>query len=432
MGAAELIGVATAAELLGVRRQTVYAYVSRGILTRIPGTDARGHQVSLFERGAVQALVEGRHRTRTGVFELHLDTAVTDLTSSGELRYRGLRAEHLAATASFEEVAELLWQSPEAGRWEPDETTTTVCRSLTLVTTGAAGMRPPDRVRLALALLAAADPDSPAATGPESAPDPERVRRAGRAAIVAAAMCLLQPAAETVVPPWPGSVAATVTRGLLPPVEPRHPAIETSAADALTPLVQRAMILLADHELATSTVAARAAASTHATPYLSLLTGAAAMGGPLHGGASGRAEQLLRLSLLEGADATLDRYRQPPPGFGHKVYLDADPRADDLLDQVLDTWPHLSDPVDALCLQVRRRDGLAPNIDFALAALAVGADLPPDSGETIFLIARLAGLTAHCLEELEYRLGFRPRAVYTGAAEAARHEPLRGEPDPGE
>lgn len=101
-------------------------------------------------------------------------------------------------------------------------------------------------------------------------------------------------------------------------------------------------------------------------------------------------------------------------GFGHAVYTDLDPRADNLLGAVLAEFPDLEPPIGELTLRVLRRDGLHPNIDLALAALSHAAGLRPGAGEAIFLTARLAGLTAHATEEHDQPLRFRPRAVYTG------------------
>ena len=95
-----------------------------------------------------------------------------------------------------------------------------------------------------------------------------------------------------------------------------------------------ALVLLADHELAASTFAARVAASAWAGPYRVILAGLGPLGGALHGGAGLAVEALLD-EVAAGADpgAALDALiaAGPVPGFGHRVYRDRDPRADHLL-----------------------------------------------------------------------------------------------------
>ena len=179
-----------------------------------------------------------------------------------------------------------------------------------------------------------------------------------------------------------------------------------------------ALVLLLDHELAASTMAARIAAGTGADPWLVLLTGLAALGGPRHGRSSVAAEALLRAGL-----AGLEGYAtdQSVPGFGHKVYVDADPRAEVLLDHVARLDPAGWPDVEALLLAVSNRFGLSPNVDLGLAALVRACGFRPASGETIFALSRMVGWLAHAMEEYPQGLRFRPRAIYTGDAGTSPH-----------
>jgi citrate synthase len=202
--------------------------------------------------------------------------------------------------------------------------------------------------------------------------------------------------------------------------------------------LKAALILLADHELAASTFAARVAASAWAGPYRVILAGLGPLGGALHGGA-GVAVAALLDEVAAGADpgAALDALNRagPVPGFGHRVYRDRDPRADHLLARLgLDRGrpfppipPVRSTAGDgapvrstaqaqaAALLDVAAARGLpAPNVDFALAVLVKAHGLRAGSAATIFTVARIAGIVAHALEEYEHRLRFRPRASYVG------------------
>jgi citrate synthase len=193
--------------------------------------------------------------------------------------------------------------------------------------------------------------------------------------------------------------------------------IAPGADAAVVRAVNAALVLLADHELATSTVAVRVAASTRADLYDAVLAGLGVVAGPLHGGASQLAYTLLRDAGRLGPERALDetlRWQRRLPGFGHTVYRGTDPR-----------FTVLKQTVDAIGTAEGRRtlDGVlalaaeraipGPNVDLGLAALALAAGMPEDGGRTIFTIARVAGWTAHYLEELEERpVRYRARAVY--------------------
>jgi citrate synthase len=213
-------------------------------------------------------------------------------------------------------------------------------------------------------------------------------------------------------------------------------------------VLNAALILLADHELAASTFAARVAASAWAGPYRVILAGLGPLGGALHGGAGLKAEAMLD-EVAAGADpgTVLDAQIATGgvPGFGHRIYRAEDPRADHLLDRLLpDRGRPASTPVKrgrpALAIgsprstapgsSLRRSTALeaagallgaaegrglpAPNVDFALATLVKAHGLRAGASETIFTVARIAGIVAHALEEYEHRLRFRPRASYVG------------------
>jgi citrate synthase len=372
-----------AADLLGVRLQTIYAYVSRGLLTRGYRTNEAGHRVSVLALDEVLRLAAERTRVRTGSLEVLVETDVTLLDPKGTLSFRGHDAVELS-TRRFEEVAELVWGSPSPGSWD--------ARGEALVARAVAALdgraTDADRVRAAVLGLATADPERALLT-------PPHVVSVGRRAIAGGVTALggagTGPVAERL---WPALGATT------------HTGEGVSALNA-------ALVLLLDHELAASTMAARIAAGTGADPWLVLLTGLAALGGPRHGRSSVAAESLLRQGVggLDGYAAD-----QPVPGFGHKVYVDADPRAEVLLDHVARLDPAGWPDVEELLLAVSHRFGLSPNVDLGLAALVRACGFRAGSGETIFALSRMVGWLAHAMEEYPQGLRFRPRAIYTGDA----------------
>ena len=165
-------------------------------------------------------------------------------------------------------------------------------------------------------------------------------------------------------------------------------------------------------------MAVRLAASVHSDPYDAFLAGLATLAGPLHGGASQQAYELLAVAERDGVPRALNDVlseRGRLPGFGHAVYKSGDPRFDALLALA---EPLLSEERRAIVREVMAvaaaHDVPLANCDLALAALTWGTGMPPDTGRTIFAVARIAGWAAHYMEELAERpLRFRARAVYS-------------------
>lgn len=394
-----------AADLLGVRLQTVYAYVSRGLLTRNHGLNEAGHRVSHFVLDEVLRLAAERTRVRTGSLEVLVESDVTLLDPKGSLSLRGHDAVALTARP-FEDVAELLWSADAVLRdHDPDLWTLGAGARAAAAQVAAAlpgGVTDLDRVRVAVVALAALDGDRGVLTR-------EHVAAVGRTVLLGALAAI--PVRQNEVDDGP------YEQRLWPRLTDR-PAT-TAGLEAL----RAALVLLVDHELAASTMAVRVAAGTGTDPYLMVLTGLGALGGPLHGRSSLEAEDLLTAVRSRGV-AALDAYAgRPVPGFGHAVYLDADPRAEALLDRVARLDPPGWPAVEALLLAVSRRDGLSPNVDLALAALVQAARLVPGAGETVFGLSRVVGWLAHGLEEAPQGLRFRGRAVYRGEVIGGPREP---------
>jgi citrate synthase len=190
----------------------------------------------------------------------------------------------------------------------------------------------------------------------------------------------------------------------------------------LTPARRRALdtalVLLADHELATSTLGARVASSTHADPEDVVVAALATMAGPLHGGAQTAARVLIRKARRDGPSAAVDsalRRFGMVPGTGHVVYTKTDPRTAPMFEALRrSTRARVAREVDALVHELERRRIRPVNADLALAALCEAHDMVEGSGETIVAVARMAGWFAHAAEEAQHELRFRPRAVYIG------------------
>ncbi|WP_203833411.1 citrate/2-methylcitrate synthase, partial [Actinoplanes regularis] len=430
------------AERLGVKPATVYAYVSRGLLPSRRNAAGKG---SLFDKADVDALIAGRKRATPNI-----QTGIT-LIRDGGLFYRGHDAVELARTRTYEEVAGLLWTSePQASPFRVDAGLRELAERVGALLPASARLA--DRLRVTVATIAAADPlrfdTSPVAVvttgrtliGTMVAALPVRgqppassggvSRSFGSASVPSGAEPVpseadLAPSGGEVAPPGVGAAASGVgaavfgaapvsSGGEVAPSE----AGPVSLAELLWPrLTQRpmsekdrrmlevALILLADHDIAASTLAARVAASTRAHPYAVISAGLAALDGPLHGAASEHVYPLLARAV-DGADpvAIVSEHLRSGggiPGFGHPLYPSGDPRATVLLD-LLGDHP-VREAAAGLADAVRTRSGILPNIDLALAALTLGHDMPADAGEAIFAVARTAGWLAHALEEYANR-----------------------------
>ncbi|MEV6151830.1 citrate synthase [Nonomuraea sp. NPDC052129] len=394
----EWIDAATAAERLGVKPATLYAYVSRGVLKRRHSEDRR----SLFDAAEIEQLAR-RGRPRGQPPELVIESGITALGLDRPY-YRGRDALTLARTADFETVAEWLWTgdpnafaSDHAARgWahDPEMAQAAIAAQRGLPE----GLPLLDRLQVITTVLGAAD-------SLRYQLDPASVAATGRRLISG-----LVDALPALQPPGGESIAERLWSRLCP----------RPATPALLAALRGALVLLADHELAASTLAARVAASARADPYAVVLTGLGVLGGPLHGGASHAAERLLAEVTEPGQAprAITDRIRRGEriPGFGHSVYKNGDARGGLLLDLVKQAAPDHERiaVVQAVLAEVRRRRLPEQNVDFALATLPGVAGMVPGSGEAIFAVARTAGWLAHAMEEYAKGSLLRLRASYVG------------------
>jgi citrate synthase len=184
-----------------------------------------------------------------------------------------------------------------------------------------------------------------------------------------------------------------------------------------------ALILHADHEFNASTFAARVAASTLADVHGAITAALATLKGPLHGGAN---EAVMKTLQEIGDPARAEGWvrdalaaKKKIMGFGHAVYRTEDPRATHLrrmsrqLGEARDDrrWYDLSERLEAL---VRAQKGLNANVDFYSASVYHSLGIPTDLFTPVFAVSRVAGWTAHVLEQLGNNRLIRPESEYTG------------------
>ena len=368
-GMTTYVGATEAARLLGVTKPTLYAYVSRGLVTRRSAADGR---TSLYARDEVEALAT-RHLRRTQPAEPTIDIVIrSSITSIDDesVHYRGHDAAELSRSHGFEGVAELLWtgELPAAAAWSA---------------------LPDDRVRAA----ATADSLPPVAALAVAA----TLLDDGGTDGASYARRLLAIAPTVLGGPARGSIARRLAA-----------ASRRSPDPALVAAVDRALVLLADHELATSTLTVRNACSVRASPAHAIAAGLHVVSGALHGGASREVVELLTAAEGDGAREAVTavlRAGRRLPGFGHAVYRTADPRLAPLLEAVraIPDRHGRIDVIDAVLAEAGRVLGKVPNVDLALGALLFVGELPPDT--PIFAVARIAGWAAHYDEEAQERPG---------------------------
>jgi citrate synthase len=315
------------------------------------------------------------------------------LIERGRYWYRGHDPVRLAAACRFESVAELLWTDRDPAlpaTWTPDRGA--AARARGAQASLPRDTPPIDRLRVIMAVLGAADP----------------LRfdlRPEGAVSTARRLC------ATVALSLPGQRKGGIADAVLTWQGPRR------ARPAAVSAIDAALIVMADHELAASTLAVRVAASFKADPYAAVSAGLGAVSGAWHGAASLGVERMIaqvargrRPVDVLGAALARDGH---VPGFGQPLYPDGDPRLPVLRDVArrVGSTAH----GDAILRVAADQKLPPPNVDFGLALVARALGLNEGAGEAIFVVGRLAGWLAHALEEYVTRSDVRMRALYIGA-----------------
>jgi citrate synthase len=375
------------ADRLGIKLDTLYAYVSRGRLrsVMVPGSRERRYRSE-----DVEALLDGRssprpiHSSDPEALMPVIGSSIC-LIENGGFYYRGHDAVRLAERATLEDIASMLWLS-DAGSELADPSGSNRSGNPTAI----AGLIERCQIRL----IALGDEDL-------SALDLTRAR------VARTGWRILRELTACVAP-------------ALPSAEPIHRRLAAAwrLGEGGADLIRRCLVLIADHELNASAFVARCVASTGATPYAVVAGALGALSGRFHGGETERAEGLLR-ELLDGSDpmavmaGRLARGERLP-GFGQPLYPDGDPRATAILTVLAQAAPELHALTTTAAEIGLRLIGRHPNVDFGLAAAAIGLGLPRSAALGLFVIGRTVGWIAHAIEQYESGVLIRPRARYLG------------------
>jgi citrate synthase len=390
----------TAAKHLGISLRTLYAYVSRGRVRSVEGGRGRPRMYALSDLERLRARRDARRghgAVAAGALrwgEPVLDSAITAITPAGPA-YRGQLATSLAAAGvRFENVAELLWSGflpAQPVLWP--RVTVPIAQLARLVPYGA---RPLDVMPLVVQAAALVDPQRA-----DGRPD----------AIVARGRRLLPLLAASLAPDF---ATAAVTRALGAPTIAAIAARALGLAEDAVPILDRVLVLLADHELNASSFTARIAASTHADPYACVASALATLSGTRHGTAAEAvaafADEVGTPDNARAAVRALRRKGEVPPGFGHPIYPGGDPRCSPLLELARGATAKRARTLLAI---VEAADA-KPSVDVGLAVLVSALGVMPAAASGLFAVARSAGWLAHALEQRAQDFLLRPRARYVG------------------
>ena len=336
----------------------------------------------------------------------------------GRLIYRGYDIHDLAQRSTFEETTYLLWHGdlPNRGQLEdlkrqidqhrqlPEEVLELMRRFPTHAT-------PMDVLRTTVSALQLFDPQENEDT--TEANHAKALRLTAQMPMLVTAWHAIRSGKEP-VSARSGQSTARAFLYMLTGEEPTDVAERT---------LDIALILHADHELNASTFAARVTAATLADMHSSITSALGALIGPLHGGANeGVLRMLQSIGSIENVESHIHGMlarHEKVMGIGHAVYKTKDPRATQLREMSrqlgesrgdLKYW-EMSRKVEDLMLQEKH---LHANVDFYSASTYHALGIPIDLFTPVFAVSRIAGWTAHVLEQYANNKLIRPRADYIG------------------
>jgi citrate synthase len=355
-------------------------------------------------------------------------TALSDIDGqAGLLFYRGFDINQIAGAATFEEIAYLLQRGAPPARTELDSYLAEMAAARTLgelvtrcLPAVAGRQEPMEALRTLVSLASADDPDKDS-----SQPGPN-LRKAARLTAQQPVLIAAYESARRGRPvpaPEPGLGLAA---NFLLQITGSRP------SDREARFFDTCLVLHADHTMNASTFAARVCAATLSDMHSAVVAALGTLKGPLHGGAN---EQVMRELEATRAKAqavgddpveaagtrTAERLKAGDKimGFGHRVYKVEDPRASHLRRMSAelgsasgdDTYYRMSRRMEEVVLAEK---GLYPNVDFFAATVYHYLRIPTDLFTPVFSASRMAGWTAHVIEQHADNRLIRPDSEYVG------------------
>ena len=372
--------------LLGVKTQTLYAYVSRGRITARPDPDdPRRSLYAAADVARLKGVGSGQHAGVVVPFEPPavkgeaLVRSSVSLISDGRLYYRGRDVAQWAQNATLEETARLLWAAEDANPFA----------GLGVRVDSAGGSSHRARLFAALARRAEEDPSS--------------IGRSPEALRVEAASAMNE-VIDAVSGPGPRLFFhQRLARG--------WKMLERDSVH-----LRRALVLAADLDLDPAVLATRAAASGGASPAGAAFAGLTTAAGSSAARALTRTIAYVAEARRDPAGAAQRRMEAEGaiPGFGGEVFPHGDPRAEALL-----ALADLPGDLSAVIREAEAAGGRRAGFGAALAIMARRLDLPRDGASDVMLIGRLTGLMAHALDQIIDGSPIRARLRYVGPRQAS-------------
>jgi citrate synthase len=351
-------------------------------------------------------------------------TALSDIDGhAGRLSYRGYDINELTGRATFEEVSYLLQRGTAPDRAQLDDYLAELAAGRIIGPLAAADLseiaarqQPMEGLRSLVSLASADDPD---ARSNESAAN---LRKAARLTAQQPVLIAAYQAARTGRELIGSDPGFGVAANFLLQLSGEKP--EPRAAEIL----DACLVLHADHTMNASTFAARVCAATLSDMHSAVVAALGTLKGPLHGGANEQVMRSLEAIRASGGDPleatsrdVAERLRRGEKimGFGHRVYKTEDPRAAHLRQMSAelgaasgdDTYYRMSRQMEEA---VFAEKGLYPNVDFYAATVYHYLGIPTDLFTPVFSASRMAGWTAHIIEQHADNRLIRPDSEYIG------------------
>ena len=352
-----------------------------------------------------------------GVLAFESSVAYID-GNAPDLSVRGYSIEQIAASMGYEEMAFLLWHSRPPSAEELAAFTADLAEQreapdavLRMVAAAPAAAHPMAVLRTAVSMVGADDPNA------NDVSTEDNLRKATRLTAVMPTIVAAQvraAAGERPVPPDPSLGHAANYCYMVTGSE---------SDETIRRTLDATLVLYAEHETNASTFAARVVAGTLSDFYSAVVAGIGAIKGPLHGGAiEGALEMFMKVGAPERAADYVDgelAARRLLPGFGHRVYRAGDPRAGVLRGMARDLGDTLGDRkwfdiAEACEARMRETKGIIPNVDYFAAIVLHQVGFPLPLMTNVVASSRIAGWSAHVLEQYANNRLIRPRARYVG------------------
>jgi citrate synthase len=342
----------------------------------------------------------------------------------GKLIYGGYDILDLADRTSFEEVIHLLWYGKLPNAAELDELHRTLAAEMAIPATLIAMMKmfpktahPMSVLRTAISTLGMHDPE--AEDGRPQANQRKAIKLTAQMPTILAAWARIRAGQEPVAPRADLGIAANFVY-MLHNAEPNQTAV--SAIDVY-------LVLHADHGMNASTFTSRVVTSTDSDMYSAVTAAIGSLKGPKHGGAN---EEAMRMFAEVSRAESVDKWFQEEVkgkgrrimGIGHRVYKALDPRAAVLARhaaalcqrnnrcELYDVARRLADLVAADEYFIERK--LYPNVDYYSAIVLDAVGIPTDMMTPMFAMSRIAGWSAHIIEQWADNRLIRPLDNYIG------------------